>query len=57
LGKLFEKISFFSCGSRKNLRAVRLLDFFDRGANPCSLYLPQAAVAGVASKTLILTKE
>ena len=37
-----------SCGTRKNLRAVRLLDFFDRCAIPCSLYHPPDAVAGDA---------
>ena len=42
----FERAS--SCGSRKNLRAIRLLDFFDRCAIPCSLYRPLDAVAGDA---------
>ena len=41
-----------SCGTRKNLRAVRLLDFFDRCAIPCSLYHPPDAVAGDAFGTL-----
>jgi len=37
-----------SCGARKNLRAVRLLDFFDRCAKPCLLSPPLAALAGFA---------
>ena len=34
-----------SCGSRKNLRAVRLLDFSDRCAIPCC---PSSAAVGAA---------
>ncbi len=34
-----------SCGARKNHRAIRLLDFFDRYASFRSLFPPQAAVA------------
>ena len=30
-----------------------LLDFFDRCANPCSLYPPQAALAGVARHAVL----
>jgi hypothetical protein len=29
-------------------RFALILAFFDRGANPCSLYPPPAALAGVA---------
>ena len=39
-------------GTGQNLRAVRLLDFFDRCAIPCSLYHPPDAVAGDAFGTL-----
>ena len=47
----FKGLIASSCGARKNYRANRQLNFFDRGANPCSLVLPQAAVAGVAPRT------
>ena len=40
-----------SCGARRNFRAVRLLDFFDRCANKRSLFRPQDAVAYVAPGT------
>ena len=33
-----------ACGSRKNPRAIRLLDFFDRGACSASLHPPPAAL-------------
>ena len=33
-----------ACGSRKNPRAIRLLDFFDRGACFASLHPPPAAL-------------
>ena len=39
---------FPSCGAQRNLRAVRLLDFFDRCANSRSLFPPLAAVALIA---------
>ena len=42
-------ISLFpSCGAQRNLRAARMLDFFDRYANSHSLYRPQGAVVLLA---------
>ena len=33
----WERVTPYSCGAQKNRRASLILDFFDRGANPCSL--------------------
>ena len=43
--KLLRNPSF---GARKNRLACAFLDFFDRCANPFSLYPPQAALESVA---------
>lgn len=43
-----------SCGARKNLRAIRPLDFSTAAQTPSSLYPPPAALGGVSQRATLV---